>query len=190
MEGVEHRRDTLRIRVIPPATDDYPHALNIAPNAPKVQRERATQGRAFAIPPLRREQAIAGNAGFARTPKIVASAPKVQRDSTDLHSKRAIAILVPSVVLAAYAGGLIDHDSGGYRDSFRPLPDKQAHFLGSVVLGKAVADGTSVKLGLATCLVAGLAWEAGQSRHHGHASSQDATYDAGGCLVGALWGRR
>jgi hypothetical protein len=121
---------------------------------------------------------------------IQPNAPKVQRDSTDLHSKRAIAILVPSVVFTAYAGGLIDHDAGGYRDSFRPLPDKQAHFLASVVLAKAVADGTSVKLGLATCLVAGLAWEAGQSRHHGHASSQDATYDAGGCLVGALWGRR
>jgi hypothetical protein len=39
VEGVEHRGDTLRIRVIPPATDDYPHALNIAPNAPKVQRD-------------------------------------------------------------------------------------------------------------------------------------------------------
>jgi hypothetical protein len=91
--------------------------------------------------------------------------------------------------LLGYAGGLIDHDAGGYRDSFKPLPDKQAHFLASVILGKAVADGTSVRLGLATCLVSGLAWELGQSRHHGYASPYDAGFDIGGCLVGARWGR-
>lgn len=92
--------------------------------------------------------------------------------------------------LLGYLGGTIDRDAGGYRDSFRFQPDKQAHLLASVILSKAVADGTSVKLGLATCLVAGAAWEAGQRRHSGYASPYDLTFDAGGCLLGALWGRR
>lgn len=102
---------------------------------------------------------------------------------------RRVLLPVSAVALGAI-GGTIDHDAGGYRDSFRLAPDKQAHFLASVVLAKAVADGTSVKLGLATCLLAGAAWEAGQRRHHGYASRYDLAYDAGGCLVGALWGRR
>ena len=89
-----------------------------------------------------------------------------------------------------YLGGIWDHDPGGYVDSFKLQPDKEAHFLASVVLSKAVADGTSVKLGFTTCLLAGLAWEAGQARHHGFASKYDATYDLGGCATGALWGRK
>ena len=89
-----------------------------------------------------------------------------------------------------YVGGTRDHDPGGYRDSFAFHPDKQAHFAFSVILAKAVADGTSVKLGFATCLVAGLAWEWGQSRHGGYASKYDAAYDFGGCAIGSAWGRK
>lgn len=92
--------------------------------------------------------------------------------------------------LLGYVGGAYDSDPGGYQDSFKFQPDKQAHLLASVVLSKAVADRTSPRLAFATCLLAGAAWEAGQARHHGYSSPYDFGYDGAGCLAGALWGRK
>lgn len=103
------------------------------------------------------------------------------------HSAAAGATLTLAASAAGFAGGRADRDAGGYADDFRPRVDKLAHGFGSTIAGRAFSDRVGPGWGVLSCAALGSALELGQSRDHGRASLQDATYDAGGCLVGSTW---
>jgi hypothetical protein len=114
------------------------------------------------------------------------------------HYRLGKAVLLATIPIAAFGGGWLDRDPGGYRDSLRPTADKREHLYLGTFLGYAMtrtaADLTGHRrwltpaLGGAVCLAAGSMWESGQGRWRGYTSRQDIAYDAVGCATGAVWG--
>lgn len=81
---------------------------------------------------------------------------------------------------AGYGAGALDHDPGGYPDSYRFTTDKAAHAFGSATFGLATGH-------LPACLAFGGLYELGQRRRGGYGSRQDFAWDAIGCGAGAAW---
>lgn len=94
--------------------------------------------------------------------------------------------LAAAAVPLAYAAGRLQHDPGGYVDSWRFIHDKQAHFASSVVLGAVTGAAVGDAWGLTACVAAGAALELGQSSGGGYFSGRDLAYDAAGCAGGLV----
>lgn len=120
---------------------------------------------------------------------LIAFASAGAQDTTR-HSPKPNAVLIPVAALAGYGLGMLDRDAGGYVDNFKLHTDKFAHLTGSVIVGKVAGDHASKPVALLACLALGGAYELAQGRHHGYSSPYDFSYDAIGCGIGALWGRR
>ena len=101
----------------------------------------------------------------------------------DDFKARIIVLVTPPL---GYLAGRLQHDPGGYADSWRFVHDKQAHFASSVVVGAVTGAVVGNAWGFTACVAAGAALELGQSYGGGYFSGRDLAYDAAGCAGGLL----